>query len=50
MKITLKDENQKIVIERSAENFLEILELMEDSLHALGFSFKGNLKIVEDEE
>lgn len=49
MKITIEDEinNQKIIIERSADNLEKMVSMLEDALHGLGFKFIGRLEIVE---
>jgi len=52
MKITIHDEvnNQKIILERDANNLEEMVAMLEDALRGSGFNFKGHLEIVEDEK
>lgn len=51
MKITIEDKENNIIVtaEKSNINLFEVLELLEHSLKATGFVFKGRLEIVEDE-
>lgn len=47
--ITIKQRDSEVSITREAESLEDLLELMEDALKALGYCFKGELNIVNED-